>query len=244
MDVPADRTVQALRRAFETWGLPGRIRVDNGQPWVAPTGDLPTALGLWLWGLGVDLVPNRVGRPEDNGAVEGSQRTGQRWADPPRCGSAAELQRQLDAMDRHQREGFPDAAHSRLRLFPGLAHSGRAFHRAGEAARWQLGRVREKLAEYAVVRQVNARGLVSIYGRNYAVARRYAGESVYVRLDAESGDWLIERADCPLIGRYPAELSREAILGRRVTGRHHGRARGADGGRQSGPGAAPPRANR
>ena len=158
MDVPADQTVQALHRAFETWGLPGRIRVDNGDPWISPTGDLPTELGLWLSGLGIDLVPNRVRQPEDNAVVECSQRTGQRWADPPRCRSAAELQRQLDTMDRHQREGFPDAAHSRMRLFPGLAHSGRAYHRAMEASLWRLGRVREKLAGSAVVRSSNAQG--------------------------------------------------------------------------------------
>src|SRR5262245_41020938 len=244
MDVPADRTVETLRRAFETWGLPGRIRVDHGHPWVSPTGDLPTELGLWLLGLGIDLVPIRVRRPEDNGAVECAQRTGQRWADPPRCGSGAELQRRLDAMDRHQREWFPDAARSRMRLFPGLAHSGRAYHRAAEASAWQPGRVREELAEYAVVRQVNARGLVSVYGRNYSVPRKYAGESVYVRLDAESRDWLIELPDGPLIGRHPAELSREAILGRRVTRRHHGRAPIRDEGRGGGYGTATPPANR
>jgi hypothetical protein len=221
MDVPAERTVDTLRRAFDDWGLPGRIRVDNGQPWVA-TGGLPTELGLWLLGLGIDLTPNRVRRPEDNGAVECSQNTGKRWAEPSQCGSAAELRRHLDAMDRHQREGFPDAAHSRMRLFPGLAHSGRAYHRGAEASLWQPRRVRDELAEYAVVRQVNARGLVSIYGRNYSVARKYAGETVYVRLDAASGDWLIELADGPVIGRHPAELTREAILGRLATRRHHG----------------------
>src|SRR5438270_13096693 len=113
MDVPAERTVDTLRRAFARWGLPGRIRVDNGYPWVAPTGDLPTELGQWLLGLEIDLVPNRVRRPEDNGVVECAPNTGQRWADPPRCSSAAELQRQLDMRDRHQRDGFPDAPHSR-----------------------------------------------------------------------------------------------------------------------------------
>jgi hypothetical protein len=219
MEVPADRTVDTLRRAFERRGLPGRIRVDNGYPWVS-TGGLPTELGLWLLGLGIDLVPDRVRRPEDNGAVECSQNTGKRWAEPERCGSAAERQRRLAAMDRHQRQAFPDAAHSRMRLFPALAHSGRADRRGREAALWQPQRVRDKLAEYAVARQVNARGLVSIYGRNYSVARKYAGEAVYVRLDAASGDWLIELDDGPVIGRHPAELSREAILGRRVTRRH------------------------
>jgi hypothetical protein len=229
MDVPPERTVATLRRAFARWGLPGRIRVDNGYPWIS-TGDLPTELGLWLLGLGIDLVANRARRPQDNGVVESAQRTGKRWADPPQCGSAAELQRQLDAMDRHQRDGFPDAAHSRSRLFPALAHSGRIYRRAAEASLWQQERLYAKLAAYAVVRQVNARGLISVYGRNYAVARKYAGESVYVRLDAASGDWLFELADGPVIGRYPAELTREAILARRVTRRHHGPTPGASDG--------------
>jgi hypothetical protein len=110
-----------------------------------------------------------------------------------------------------------------MRLFPALAHSGRAYRHGAEASLWQERRVRDELAEYAVVRQVNARGLVSIYGRNYSVARKYAGEAVYVRLDAESGDWLIESDDGPVIGRHPAELAREAILGRLATRRHHGK---------------------
>jgi hypothetical protein len=221
MDVPAFETLETLCHAFERWGLPGRIRVDNGYPWVS-TGDLPTELGLWLLGLGIELVPNRPRRPQENGVVENAQNTGQRWADPPRCASAAEFQRNLDVMDQHQREAFPDAAHSRIRLFPALAHSGRPYRRSREAALWQEERLRAKLAEYAVVRQINARGLISVSGRNYAVGRKYAGQSADVRLDAESGDWLFELVDGPVIGRYPAELTREAILERRVTRRHHG----------------------
>src|SRR5207249_8862317 len=112
-----------------------------------------------------------------------SQDTGQRWADPPQCASAAELQRNLDAMDRHQREGFPEPSRSRSQLFPTLAHSGRAYTPAQEASLWQEARLRRKLAEYTVVRQINARGLISVYGRNYYVGRRYAGQAAYVRFD-------------------------------------------------------------
>lgn len=222
MDVPASETLVTLRRAFARWGRPSRIRVDNGYPW-GSKGDLPTELGLWLLGLGIDPVPNRPRRPQDNGVIECAQNTGKRWADPPRCHSVAELQRNLDAMDRHQREGFPDAAHSRSRLFPGLAHSGRAYRRAREASLWQVRRLREGLAEYAVVRQINARGLISVSGRDSYVGRRYAGRAAYVRLDAASGDWLFELADGPVLGRQPAELTYEAIIGRRVTRRHRGK---------------------
>src|SRR5437868_2864951 len=135
MEVPAARTVDALRTAFERWGLPGRIRVDNGYPWMS-TGDLPTELGLWLLGLGVELTANPPRRPQDNGAVEGAQGIGKRWAEPPRRATAAELQRRLNEMDEHQRDWFPDEAHSRSRLFPALAHSGRPYRRGGEAALW------------------------------------------------------------------------------------------------------------
>src|SRR5262245_59976486 len=124
MDVPASETVQTLRMTFERWGLPERIRVDNGYPWVS-TGDLPTELGLWLNGLGVDLAANPPARPQDNRVVEGAQGIGKRWAEPPRCAKAAELQRRMDEMDEHQRDWFPDEEQSRTRLFPALAHSGR-----------------------------------------------------------------------------------------------------------------------
>ncbi len=95
---------------------------------------------------------------------------------------------------------------------------------------WQGQRLREKLAEYAMVGQINAQGLISVSGRNSSVGRKDAGQTAYVRLDAESGDWLFELADGPVIGRYPAEVPREAIFARRVTRRHHGRPPVASGG--------------
>jgi hypothetical protein len=222
MNVPASETVATLRTAFARWGMPGRIRVDNGYPW-GSTGDLPTELGLWLLGLGIELIYNPPRRPQQNGVVEKSQDTGQRWADPAQCASVAELQRSLDAMDQHQREGFPEPSRSRSRLFPRLAHSGRAYRQADEATLWQEARLWQKLAEYAVIRQINARGLISVYGRNYYVGRRYAGQTAYVRFDAATGDWLFEQVAGPVIGRQPAQMSMEAILGRRVTHRHRGK---------------------
>jgi hypothetical protein len=228
MDVPARETLATLRRAFARWGLPARIRTDNGYPW-GSTGDLPTELGLWLIGLGVEPVANRPRRPQDNGAVENAQGTGKRWAEPPRCRTAAGLQRRLGAMDRHQRENFPEAARSRMRLFPGLAHSGRPYAASREPALWRDDRLRAELAEYAAVRRVNARGLVSVYNRNYYVGRRHAGRSAYVRLDAASGEWVFELADGPVLARYPAGLTRAAIVGRRVT-RRRGQTRVASSG--------------
>ncbi len=82
--MPALRTQAVLREAFERWGRPARIRVDNGMP-LGSKGDLPTDLGPWLAALGVEVVPNPPRRPQDNGVVERSQGTGKRWAEPHRA---------------------------------------------------------------------------------------------------------------------------------------------------------------
>ena len=133
-------------------------------------------------------------------------------------------------MDQNQRKAFPEPSRSRGQLFPSLAHSGRACRPAEEAILWQEARLWQKLAESAVVRQINARGLISVSGRNSYVGRRYAGQAAYVRFDAATGEWLFELVAGPVIDRQPAQLSLEAILGRRVTHRHRGKTPVASGG--------------
>ena len=188
----------------------------------APGGQRPS-LGLGRRPAdGTGAVADRAGhretahdppaRPQANDVVERSQEIGRRWSDAGRRGSAAEVRSRLDAMDTHQREWFPEPARSRLVLFPKLAHSGRAYAAAEEAAPWARAEMRRRLAEYAVERLINSRGLISVYGRNHHVGKRNAGRSAYVRLDVESGDWLFELTDGPTIGRTPAGLSRETIL--------------------------------
>src|SRR5438046_190655 len=118
--VPAAAVQAQLRRAFAAWGLPRRLRLDHGWPWGGWSG-LPTALALWLVGLGVGLTFNPPRQPQYNGVVEKSQDTGQRWAEPHTCRNAAELQARLDEVDRIQREEYPSLrGRSRLSVFPQL----------------------------------------------------------------------------------------------------------------------------
>src|SRR4051812_35791675 len=95
-----------LRVAFSRWGLPATMRVDNGFPW-GSKGDFPTELGLWLIGLGIGMIWNTARRPQENGVVERSQGTGNRWCEPATCPSAAALQARLEEMDRLYREAYP-----------------------------------------------------------------------------------------------------------------------------------------
>jgi hypothetical protein len=77
------------------------------------------------------------------------------------------LQSRLDEDDGLQRERYPQAkGQSRWQLFPGLRHSGRPYAEADEGRAWDLGQVREHLAGYAVPRQVDRQGKVSVYNRH------------------------------------------------------------------------------
>lgn len=56
---------------FETYGLPGVIRSDNGSPFASHNALLGlTRLSVWLIALGIECIRGRPGCPQDNGAHE------------------------------------------------------------------------------------------------------------------------------------------------------------------------------
>ncbi len=209
----------ALRAAFARWGRPRQLRVDNGKPW-GSWSDLPPALALWLIGLGIDLIWNDPRRPQQNGVVERSQGTAKRWAEPHACRTVAELQARLEEDDQLQRERYPVAGgRSRWELFPGLAHTGRPYREVDEARTWSLERVRDHLAEYAVPRQVDRQGKVSVYNHNLYVGVVHGGKQVYVQFDPEQEHWLISDGAGRQLRTQPApEISAASIRSLQMTG--------------------------
>lgn len=208
-----------LRAAFARWGLPRRLRVDNGKPW-GSWSDLPPALALWLIGLGIDVAWNDPRCPQQNGVVERSQGTAKRWAEPHACDTVAQLQARLDEDDTLQRERYPVAqGRSRGELFPGLAHSGRPYQEVDEDRVWSLQRVREHLAEYAVPRQVDRQGKVSVYNRNLYVGVVHGGKPVCIQFDPGQGCWLISDSAGQQLRTQPApEISATSIRSLQMVG--------------------------
>jgi hypothetical protein len=203
-----------LRRAFRRWGLPARIRVDNGVPWGSDDG-LPPELACWLVGLGIGVVANPPYHAQSNGVVERFQGVGKCWAEPPACATATELQDRLDAMDRREREAYPrEGKRSRVALYPGLAHSGRPYSLEGEDRLWDLQRVVEHLSEYVIRRKVDPQGKIRVYNTPRSVGRDRIGQWVWVGLDAEERRWVIADERGLEIRRVEApEVSRQAIMG-------------------------------
>jgi hypothetical protein len=218
------RATQAtLRSAFQRWGLPERLRVDNGAP-RGSRGDLPTDLVCWLAGLGVAVSANAPRCPQANGVVERGQGVGKQWCEPWTCESAGELQRRLEEMDRVQREVYPTrSGRSRLAAEPGLEHSGRVYDPAEDDSVWDLQEVWELVGSHRVPRQVDRGGKLSVDNRPYSVGPAWAGRTVWVGFDAVQGHWTIQDERGYEIRRHPAsELSRESVCGMEVTHRRNG----------------------
>jgi hypothetical protein len=213
--VPALTVREIWRGWFGRWGLPEVLRLDNGLPWGSRVGHLPTGLALWLVGLGVSVLFNPPCTPQDNGVVERSNGTGQRWAEVPKCHTAEELQEKVDFADRIQRERLRSVrGQSRLEAFPGLAHSGRAYSAKWEEENWDLSKAEALLEGYAVLRKVSSQGQVKIYNRRVSLGKGNAGRQTRVQYDSGSKTWVISAAeDSRMLRCVPApEVTRERIF--------------------------------
>ncbi|HSU83282.1 MAG TPA: hypothetical protein VLR69_12745 [Thermoanaerobaculia bacterium] len=237
--MPAAGTQEQLREAFARWGLPRRMRVDNGTPW-GSTGELPTELALWLIGLGVEMIWNPPRRPQANGVVERSQGTGKRWAEPGTCRDVAELRLRLEEQDDIQRALYPRfKGLSRMEAFPGLKHSGRAYRPDEEERAWDLEPVLSHLADYVLVRRVDGSGTVSVYNKSRYVGKALCGRDVYITLDPLAVEWTYSGPDGVCYRRQKAEeLTAERVRGLNVS-RHRQRDRKARQNRLSGLEAEP-----
>ena len=210
----------AMREVFGVWGLPLEIRVDNGYPW-GSGGDFPPEMALWLIGLGITMVWNDPGCPQQNGVVERSQDIGQDWFEPQTCADAAELQRRSDELDRRHRERYPYRdRQSRWEVYPGLRHSGRKYSPQQETKRWDVQKAWAAVAQQVGKRKVDCTGCVSIYHRNRYVGKPYIGREVYVSLDPTGPTWVIADDEGRQLRTHSAEeLTAESIRSLGVAGR-------------------------
>jgi hypothetical protein len=220
MRVSPEAVRDQIRLAFVRWGIPCRFRVDNGFPW-GSRGDFSTELALWLIGLGVGMHWNNAGSPQENGVVERSQGTANRWCEPWTCRTPAELQERWVRRDHMDREVYPYRdRRSRLATFPGLAHSGRHYDQQSETTLWDWSRVAEHLAGIVPLRRVDQSGRVSVYNHNHYVGRLHHRKDVYVMYDPDSHEGVFADRDGRQLNRRPAvQLSPERVMSLNVSQR-------------------------
>lgn len=108
-----------FERAFREFGLPERIRSDNGSPFATSSIGGLSALSVWWVRLGV--TPERIepGEPQQNGRHERMHRTlGEETANPPE----ANLRDQQRAFDRFRRIYNDERPHEALSQKPPASH--------------------------------------------------------------------------------------------------------------------------
>ena len=209
-----------LRRTFQRWGLPQRLRVDNGHPW-GSRNDLPRELALWVIGLGVAVIWNRPRCPRMNGVVERSQGVTQQWVEPQTLSDPSQLQPRLDWAIRIQREVYPSIeGQNRLVAFPELATPQRIYRIEREDELWSLKYVDEFLNRGVWRRKVNRSGQISLYHWNYTVGKPWRGQEVNVQFDPSARDWVVTDGQGRELHRFPADqITAERIRGLNVSHR-------------------------
>lgn len=212
---------EALRELFECWGLPDRIRVDNGAPWGAGS-DLPAPLALWWLGLGIGVIWNHAYCPTENAKVERANGTVQRWGEPQRCADWAAWEARLRWLTRVQREEYREGrAMTRLQAHPALGQPRRRYRADQETTQWELARVLAYLGQGVWPRRVSARGQISLYGKAYQVGPEYGGQTVWVRLDAATGEWVVEDNEGQGVRRHPADQLTAKRIGQLQVSKPH-----------------------
>src|SRR5580704_17120838 len=109
----AERTELArphFERAFAEFGVPARIRSDNGAPFATKTLGGLSALSVWWIQLGI--LPERIepGQPQQNGRHERFHRTLKDHTTKPPAHSLAEQQRRFDRFRRDYNDLRPHEA--------------------------------------------------------------------------------------------------------------------------------------
>jgi hypothetical protein len=209
-----------FRQVFVRWGLPDRVRVDNGYPWGSPR-DLPSELALWLIGLGVEPIWNPPGQPTCNPKVERCNGLTQQWGELHTRTDCEQAAKALARVGRIPREEYPAIqGRTRTEAFPQLGAPRRVYRQVHEKAMWDLARVDAFLALGCWRRQADSNGAISIYGHGRSVGRSWARHEMVVRFDASSRCWLVSNPGGEEVKQVPAsELTRERIMALAVSRR-------------------------
>jgi len=201
-----------LEEAFETWGRPLKMRFDNGVPW-GTAQHVPSALCLWIVGLGIEVIFGRPACSTDNALVERSHGVLAKWVEPQHCWSLEDCQDRLDWAVETQRERYHAPKHlSRAQAYPELYTNSRTYCRAIHKSLWCLQTVAQFLSTYHFERKVEKNGQISLLATSYLVGRSYARQHVLIHLDPHCLQWVVEDTFGRELVRHPCqELAYEKI---------------------------------
>lgn len=182
------------------------MRFDNGRPWGDPVHRMPTALALWLVGLGIQPLFGRPRQSTDNAVVERGHGVLNGWVEPQQCADAAMLAARLEQFACLQRDVYPvQQQQPRQECFPELAGQPRRYCRQDEVQQWSLAAVFAYVARYVFSRRVEKNGRITVMTREYSLGRQYRAQSVTVQLEPQTAHWLVKDRHGTLVGSFSAD---------------------------------------
>src|SRR5690606_31790392 len=127
------------------------------------------------------------------------------WVELATCADLASCQTRLAWAVRTQRERYRQPnGYSRLQAFPSLIDNPRRYLPSADAQSWCLDRVVTYLTEFCFERKVEKNGCVTLFANRYSVGRQYARQTLAIRLDPATREWLFTDPGQQLVARHPA----------------------------------------
>jgi transposase InsO family protein len=167
---------KGFERAFESYGMPEIMRVDNGSPFgsIGPGG--LSKLSAWWITLGIRVEYIRPGHPQDNGSHERMHRTMKAECCEPASANRWAQQRRFERWRKHFNEERPHEAIS-YRFPADVYHaSARSYDPCVTVDLYEAGEETYRVGES---------GMVYWNGRNWAVGEAFAGLEVVVEANPE-----------------------------------------------------------
>lgn len=204
---------EQLQQAFVQWGLPRRLRFDNGYPW-GTYNAVPTDMSLWLVGLGLQVLFGRPARSTDNAVVERAHGVLNAWVEPRQRTDFADLQQGLAYFTRWQRERYPVSdGQTRLMRYPELQHNPRRYEPQADRQMWSLQAVYNYLACFRFQRKVTVTGVITLLNRTYSVGRALYRRTIAVQMDPTTWQWVVyDDYGRPLKHLAPKGLTYETLF--------------------------------
>lgn len=150
---------------------------------------MPTPAILWWIGLGIEVIQNNPGCPQENGTVEGLQRISSRWSKPEMMESLEALQDALDQTGIHQREIHrmrKKRDKTRIELYPELKSNERKLCTDS----FSIERVTAYMSQFVFIRKVTKNGRIRLAGCLIPVNSQI-GKEVTVKFDHSNKEWIV-----------------------------------------------------
>jgi hypothetical protein len=175
LDEKGEGVRQQLEQAFLEFGMPLRLRSDNGPPFGAPAPGGLSRNAIWLIKLGVTPEFITPGHPEQNGRLERFHRTLKAATANPPKETMTEQQQAFDYFGRDYNDVRPHESLGQLPPSSVYVPSQRVY----------TGQLRSPEYSKGEVRRVNPSGRISFNGRVLSVGRLLSGEPVALRQTAD-----------------------------------------------------------